>query len=208
MAITNYSTLQSAIANWLHRSDLTATIPDFVRLAESRINRVLSARGTEVEAVLTATPSSAFVDLPADFGTPIVLWLESFTPRQELILKQASELDYSPIESYPNFWAIKSNQIQFDRIAGDSYPLRLRYVQNLDISTTDTNYLLTSYPDIYLFGALVEAAVFIRDMEQMQVWQQKFDAAMVEAQSSENTAKNSLLTSENVTNSRFSIIAG
>jgi hypothetical protein len=31
---------------------------------------------------------------------------------------------------------------------------------------------------------------------------------MIEAQGSENTVKNSLLTTENVTNSRFSIIAG
>jgi hypothetical protein len=204
----NYSTLQSAIANWLHRNDLTETIPDFIALTESRINRVFSARGTENEALLTATPHSEFVELPSDFGSPIVLWLESFVPRQELILKQASELDYSPIESYPNFWAVKSNQIQFDRIASDSYPLRLRYVQTINIAATDTNYILTNYPDIYLFGALVEAAVFIRDMEQMQVWQQKLDVAMIEAQGSENTVKNSLLTTENVTNSRFSIIAG
>ena len=208
MAITNYSTLQTAIANWLHRSDLTATIPDFIALAESRINRVLSARGTETESVLTATAHSEFVDLPADFGAPIVLWLESFAPRQELILKQASELNYSPIESFPNFYAIKSNQIQFDRIASDNYPLRLRYLQNLDIATTDTNYILTNHPDIYLYGALVEAASFIRDEAQSPVWQQKFENAVIEAQGSENSAKNTLLTTENVNTSRFSIVAG
>jgi hypothetical protein len=208
MAITNYAELQTSIANWLHRSDLTAVIPDFIALAESRINRVLSARGTEIEAVLTATPQSEFVDLPNDFGAPIVLWLESFMPRQELILKQASELNYSPIESYPNFYTIKSNQIQLDRIAGDSYPLRLRYLQNLDIATTDTNYVLTNYPDIYLYGALVESASFIRDEAQAPIWQQKFENAMIEAQGSENSAKNTLLTTENINTSRFSIVAG
>lgn len=208
MAMANYSELQASIANWLHRSDLTAVIPDFIALAESRINRAFSARGTEVETVLTTTPHSAFVDLPADFGTPIVLWIESFIPRQELILKQASELNYSPIESFPNFWAIKSNQIQLNRIAGDSYPLRLRYLQNINIAVTNTNYVLTNYPDIYLYGVLVEAASFIRDEAQAPIWQQKFEAAMIEAQSSENSAKNTLLTTENVNTSRFSIIAG
>ncbi|MGB4498534.1 MAG: hypothetical protein WBI40_07535 [Methylococcaceae bacterium] len=207
MAITNYSTLQTAIANWLHRNDLTAVIPDFITLAESRINRVFSARGTELEAVLTATAGSELVNLPADFGSPIVLWLESFVPRQELILKLSSELNYSPIRAYPTFYAIKSNTIQFDRIADDAYPLRLRYVQTIDLATTDTNYVLENYPDIYLFSALVEAAVFIRDMEQMQIWQQKLDLALSEAQSSENTVKNTLLVSEN-NRSRFSITAG
>jgi hypothetical protein len=207
MAITNYSTLQTAIANWLHRNDLTAVIPDFITLAESRINRVFSARGTELESVLTATTDSELVNLPADFGSPIVLWLESFVPRQELILKLSSELNYSPIRAYPTFYAIKSNTIQFDRIADAAYPLRLRYVQTIDLATTDTNYVLENYPDIYLFSALVEAAVYIRDMEQMQIWQQKLELALNEAQSSENTVKNTLLVTEN-NRSRFSITAG
>ena len=207
MAITNYATLQTAIANWLHRTDLTAVIPDFIRLAESRINRVFSSRGTELEAVLAATQGSEFVNLPSDFGSPIVLWLESFVPRQELILKLSSELEYAPIRAYPTNYAVKSNQIQFDRIADADYPLRLRYVQNIDLATTDTNYILENYPDIYLFGALVEAAVYIRDMEQMQIWQQKLDMTMNEAQSNENTVKNTLLVTD-YKQSRFSIIGG
>ena len=207
MAITNYATLQTAIANWLHRTDLTAVIPDFIRLAESRINRIFSSRGTELEAVLAATQGSEFVTLPTDFGTPIVLWLESFVPRQELTLKLSSELEYAPIRAYPTNYAVKSNQIQFDRIADADYPLRLRYVQNIDLATTDTNYILENYPDIYLFGALVEAAVYIRDMEQMQIWQQKLDMTMNEAQSNENTVKNTLLVTD-YRQSRFSIIGG
>ena len=207
MAITNYATLQTAIANWLHRTDLTVVIPDFIRLAESRINRVFSSRGTELEAVLAATQGSEFVTLPTDFGTPIVLWLESFVPRQELTLKLSSELEYAPIRAYPTNYAVKSNQVQFDRIADTDYPLRLRYVQNIDLATTDTNYILENYPDIYLFGALVEAAVYIRDMEQMQIWQQKLDMTMNEAQSNENTVKNTLLVTD-YKQSRFSIIGG
>lgn len=208
MAITNYATLQSAIANWLHRSDLTTTIPDFIALAESRINRVFSARGAEIDVTLTATVDSAFVDLPVDFSTPIGLWLESFVPRRLLVFKQPTELAYVPVKTYPNFWAIKDGQIQFDRIAAGNYPLTLRYKKNSNIATTDTNYILSSYPDLYLFGALVEAAIFIRDTEQMQIWQQKFDNAMTEAQCNENGAKDVLLATENMNKQRFSIVAG
>ena len=208
MAITNYTTLQTAIANWLHRNDLTAVIPDFIKIAESRINRLFSSRGTELESVLTAVEGSELVNLPTDFGSPIALWLESFVPRKELYLKSPSELNYAPIRSYPTFYAIKSTQIQFDCIAGGAYPLRLRYVQSIDLATTDTNYILENYPDIYLFGALVEAAIYIRDMEQMQIWQQKLETAMSEAQSSENTVKNTQLVTEIGGNSRFNINTG
>jgi hypothetical protein len=40
MAINNYTELVAAIAEWLARDDLTARIPDFVTLAEAKINRV------------------------------------------------------------------------------------------------------------------------------------------------------------------------
>jgi len=38
MSIATYSELQTAVADWMHRTDLTAKIPDFITLAESRIN--------------------------------------------------------------------------------------------------------------------------------------------------------------------------
>ena len=38
MALVNYSDLKTSIADWLNRSDLTATIPDFITLAESGFN--------------------------------------------------------------------------------------------------------------------------------------------------------------------------
>jgi len=41
MAINTYATLQTAVANWLDRSDLTDRIPEFIALAEARMNRVL-----------------------------------------------------------------------------------------------------------------------------------------------------------------------
>ena len=42
MAITNYSELKSAIADWLDRTDLTDQIPDFITLAEARHKRDFS----------------------------------------------------------------------------------------------------------------------------------------------------------------------
>ena len=41
MAITTYAQLQTAAASWLDRTDLTATIPEFIELAEARFNRVI-----------------------------------------------------------------------------------------------------------------------------------------------------------------------
>ncbi len=65
MAITTYSELQSAVADWLNRSDLTARIPDFITLAETRINRDLRAR--EQQVIATANVDTPFFAIPGDF---------------------------------------------------------------------------------------------------------------------------------------------
>ena len=47
MAIGTYAELQTAVANWLDRDDLTARIPEFITLAEARFNRLLRLRSME-----------------------------------------------------------------------------------------------------------------------------------------------------------------
>jgi hypothetical protein len=41
MSLTTYSELQSSIADWLNRTDLTSQIKDFITIAESRLDREL-----------------------------------------------------------------------------------------------------------------------------------------------------------------------
>ena len=65
MAITTYSELQSAIARWLARDDISGNIPDFITLFETAANRRL--RVQQQEAVTTLTPSSGSVALPSDY---------------------------------------------------------------------------------------------------------------------------------------------
>jgi hypothetical protein len=72
VAINNYATLVAAIAEWLARSDLTARIPDFVTLAEAKINRVLLHPRMETRTTVTVdtgATSPEFLDLPSDFQT-------------------------------------------------------------------------------------------------------------------------------------------
>ena len=64
MAITNYSTLQAAIADYLNRADLTSQIQNFIQFAEADLNTRLRCREQIVRA--EATSSAEFVQLPAD----------------------------------------------------------------------------------------------------------------------------------------------
>ena len=58
MALTTNADLQAAIADWLNRSDLSAQIPDFLTLAQLKINRRLSIVEQEILAEIVS-PSGA-----------------------------------------------------------------------------------------------------------------------------------------------------
>lgn len=62
MTISTYAELQTSVASWLHRADLTSQIPDFITLAESKLNRKLRLRAQETTATGTVSATVAFTD--------------------------------------------------------------------------------------------------------------------------------------------------
>jgi hypothetical protein len=68
-----YAELITKVQAWAHRSDLAPLMPDFLELAESKINRALRVR--EMEGTLSATIDAGNeVPLPADFAAIRTLW--------------------------------------------------------------------------------------------------------------------------------------
>jgi len=172
----NYSDLQSSVANWLNRDDLTSVIPDFIMLAESEIQRILRIRQMLRNAE-TATDQEAVL-LPSDF-----LELRHVTlQNQNTPLKLASLAEIDLIRKNtgragePTHVAVFNNKFELAPVPDQSYELEIVYFQLIPaLSTTNTsNWLLAAYPDIYLFGALSKAAPFIGEDERISVWKQEF----------------------------------
>ena len=69
--ITNYANLQSTIADYLNRADLTSQIQTFIQFAEADLNTRLRDRQMIVRA--EATSDEEYVQLPSD-------WLEALNP--------------------------------------------------------------------------------------------------------------------------------
>ena len=63
--ITDYSSLQSAVADYLNRADLTSQIQMFIQFCESSINANLRSRDMIVRA--QATSDKEYVKLPFDW---------------------------------------------------------------------------------------------------------------------------------------------
>lgn len=181
MAIDTYAALKAAAAHWLVRGDLTARIPDFVALAEARLNRVLRHRLAETEIALTAAPGLRRIPLPAGFTEPLRLWLEAAEGRIELPCVEAATLPQTAARGVPRAWAIDAEAVAFDRPCDQAYGLTLRMLKAFALSeAAPTNALLTEAPDVYLFATLCEAAPFLRDAELSGAYETRLDRALGE----------------------------
>jgi hypothetical protein len=178
MAITTYAELQSAVASWLARDDLTTNIPDFITLFEASACRKLRVRPTEVEATLT--PASGVATLPTDFlGVRRLTW-EGSTPR-ELAYVHPSYLQGmypSSEDGIPTSYTIEGGSVLLRPTSDEN--LTLVYRAKTAAVSGALNWLFTSNPDIYLFGALTEAYMFNRDAENAAIWRARTEQAFNE----------------------------
>ena len=211
MAITTYAELVTALdgtSGYLHRTDLTAKIPDFIRLAESKINRKLRILLQEAETTLTATIGSRLMAVPTRFGTPIALWLETYQPREEMLYVNPELLPVTQSSSASDYYTVDGAYIATENPADIAYTYTLRYLTTFDLATTSTNTVLTDYPDVYIYGALMESVSWTQDFDKLGVWQSKFDQAIKEAISDTNATKSKAMLRTEFTGSRPNIIRG
>jgi hypothetical protein len=190
MALTTYAGLQASIADFLERSDLTATIPDFITLFEARANAELDLRTMESEASLVGVPGSRFIALPAGYREITALWVTVSTDRQPVRIVVPEELVTTTTQGQPYFATVDGSNLAFERPCDQAYAFTLRMLGSLALSSVvTTNLLLQNYPNAYLFGALVEAAPYLRDADLLALYSQKLADAMASVKAKEGRAK-------------------
>lgn len=181
MAISTYDELRTAIAGWLNRTDLTDRIPDFIALAESALNRLLDLRMMETEAPLTLANGATSVPLPPGFVRPIMLWGVDSAGRRPLRFVEPGQVWPVTSSGTEFMWSISGPDITFPRPSAGAQQLALQYIHSFALSDDEpTNWLLTNHPDAYLFGALVEAAPYLKDDKALSIWSSRFQKAIDE----------------------------
>ena len=163
MAITTYAELQTAIADWLDRSDLTSYIPDFITFAEGYLSRNVSHR--KMDTSVDITPASNVYTLPTDY-LHYRRVVEKASIRRELQFIAPGVAD----EQYPTRGTGLS---QHFTIVGDSltaFPLssndiELTYRQKIPAlsASNASNWLLAASPELYLRATQFQALTFINE---------------------------------------------
>jgi len=182
MAFTNYSDLQTTIANYLGRTDLTTQIPDFITLAETRLARELKTRKMLKSATASMTGGDGKVALPTDFIEVRDLYIHG-NPRMPVtyLAPSAFTRDARADESgLPVFYTVLAQEFLFAPIPDSAYTLEiLYYAKPTVLSNTNTsNVFLANYPDALLYGALVEAEPYLINDARVQLWISLYDRAV------------------------------
>lgn len=156
MALDSYSDLVDAICDRMNDSGLSTMAPEFIRLAEASFNRRLSSVDQEGTA---AIPADASIPMPTDYNGAMSLRIDDYPP-----LKQLSADDFQTKWSEanaarPENFAIFGAAIHLGPEPDTAYTLTMTYMRTLtplsEVNTT--NWLLEQHPDLYLYGALIQA---------------------------------------------------
>lgn len=162
MALTTYTELQAAVADWLHRTDLTSVIVDCVRLAEEKLNRRLRTKRQELVLAETAIDASFQVAIPAYVLAIKRIWRTDATLQSLDVASLEYVMMRQESQGLATAYAWESDTWRFD---GTGSVAGVLYRSLPDLATNSTNWLLTNHPSLYLHATIAEAAVYTRDME-------------------------------------------
>lgn len=175
----NYTDLKESIANYLHRSDLTDLIPDFIADAEARIYSELRVKA--MEAAYSEAVSSGSVALPTGFIEWINLYVHGDTAGS--LTRKDPEWIYTnyPTRSgsaKPVFFAREGETLIFGPYAGP-YTIKGRYYKRLTAlsDSNTTNWFTENEPALLRYAALCEAAPYILNDERIPILEAKYQAA-------------------------------
>ncbi len=192
MALSNYVELQAAVRTELgiSTSGITdAAIVDAITRAESKINRRARLREMEQLAYATYASGSRFLALP-----------DGFLELINLRVKKASEADTKYVEipyvDPGRLWEYYEDnhtlerlrytlrdQIEFSYEVTEDHTVMMHFIKRWDLATNSTNWLLTNFPDVYLYGALAECEMHVKKDERIVLWKSLFDEGIAELNS-------------------------
>ena len=179
-----YAELKTAIANYLNRSDLTSDLDTFIDNVEAELNRRLRTKDMIKRA--TATADSQYLTVPTDWIEAINVEITSndFSPLFQQSIESLDVYRKSNNNSVgqPVYFAMVDDSIELAPTPDGEYTLQLTYYAKISaLSDTNTsNFVSVSHPDVYLYGALKHASIFLMEDERIPMFTQQFEKALEE----------------------------
>lgn len=181
MSFADYTSLQSEIGDYLARSDLTDKIPSFIRLCEAKLNRILTCKDMEQRSTATidiASDEPEFLSLPTDFQAMRRIRLSSIASKPRLEFATQAFIDDKRtsggnVIGQPRWFTVMGSELELFPTPDAAYVLEMIYRKQIPaLADNDTNWLLETHPDAYLYGALLEAEPYMKNDARIGTWSQ------------------------------------
>src|SRR5271170_19135 len=188
--VLTYDTLTSSVQDYLERSGATliSQIPLFIMLGERRTARDLKILGLKnaitdnfivgqsafQKPIRWLNDSSFNIGTGTNFNTRLFLeqrayeWCRLYWPDPT----QTGTPKYYASDYNYNFWFLVPTPDQ-------TYPYEVLYYETPQLidSTTSTNFLTESAPEVLLYATLLETASYLKDDERVPVWTDYYNKA-------------------------------
>lgn len=161
-ALADYDSLIAFVTDHLQLdSDTAGKLPTLLRMAESELERQILSPKRETTATLSAT--SATVALPTDFEEMRSILLVDYWPLSLVtlnVLQSAHPTAAGP--GLPQVYAISGSNLILGPSPDATYSLSATYLATLTglSATNATNWLLTKYPDAYVYALMFQAEAY------------------------------------------------
>jgi len=185
--VTSYTTLKTAVTDWVVRSDLTDFVDNFIQNFESRFYRQPKNWGPWMEADLNGVIASGVIAVPSDY-----LWLKvayvNGSPSSRLTPKSIDQVygTYprgSSSTGIPQWISRSRTSFVFGPEPDSAYTIKgVYWAKPESLTTADddgvSHWMILNAPDILIYGALLEAEPFMKNDSRIELWQAMLDRAV------------------------------
>lgn len=189
----DYTQLQNVAQRYADRQDqeITDLFPQYLLLAEARINRLLKTREQTARVYTPTIDHVAYYPLPPDYRGMRDVQITNLQPTTRQApstypMKYISPAEYNEREdthtSGEMFYSIIDNQIQILPVVGAGFSLEMVYYRKVPPLSVNnqSNWLSFEHPDIYVAAITGEISLFVKDYDAAESWFSRMSSAINE----------------------------
>lgn len=185
--VTSYTTLLTAVTDWLARSDLTTFVPNFVQMWEEDFLREPKNFGRWMEASADPVIASSVVTVPSAYLGLKYAYV-SGSPSSRLDRASINQLygryPRGSDTGLPAWIAREAGNFVFGPAPDSTYTIHLLYWAKPTLlrsfaANAAAHWIIVNAPDLAIYGSLIAAEPFLQNDKRLGLWQTMYDRALV-----------------------------
>lgn len=182
MDYTEIVALAKAYSDRETDADITANVDNFIKIVEAKLNRLLKIDDMAVRAQADTVDDQAYFALPSDFNGLRDVELQSggksYTCEYVSPIHANALSTYTSLDGY--YYTIIAGQLHILPVQDAGSTVEIVYYPRLDPldSTDTTNWISDTYPDLYVYGIMVEISAFVKNATAVTLWEERFNKAV------------------------------